>query len=113
MNKSWFQKRDKCPACYSQFSKKIYETPYTEPPIKDYLSEFYDSQGGVEFEYLENEIYSLVECNSCGMIYQETIPDSDLMKRLYEVWIDPKLAKEEENRGQNLDFYSEYAFEFF
>ncbi|TVQ64951.1 MAG: class I SAM-dependent methyltransferase [Balneolaceae bacterium] len=111
MKQSYFKERNKCPGCHSESYKEIYESSYTETPIKDYLIDFYDPQGGVEFEYLEGEKYSLGECSFCGMIFQKFIPGDELMKRLYEVWIDPELARMDENRSHDFDFYSDYALE--
>lgn len=113
MGKSYFEERRRCPGCHSESYKQIYESSYSEPPIRDYLIDFYNPQGGVEFEYLEGEKYTLVECVSCGMIFQKSIPGSELMKKLYEVWINPEIAKRDENRSQNIDFYSDYTLEFF
>jgi len=64
----WFIKRAECPACESKIFKTIYESPYDQSPIRDYLLEFYSPQGNVEFEYLAGAMYALCECNTCGLI---------------------------------------------
>ena len=89
MNRSWFEERKSCPACTSEKIRIRYHALYTEQPLKQYLIDFYTTQGGIEFEYLNNEEYILCDCLSCGMIFQKKIPNLELMKRLYEYWIDP------------------------
>jgi len=88
----WFEKRNGCPACASDKFKIIYRSRYDENPIKDFLSGFYLPQGIVEFEYLNGASYILCECETCGLIFQRDIPNDILMERLYEHWIDPKMA---------------------
>lgn len=113
MNKSWFDIRKRCPACKSEDIIIRYQIPYSDQSIKNHLVEFYSPQGGIEFEYLENEKYILCDCKSCGIIFQKNIPNDTLMERLYEHWIDPKIAFENRNiRFKiNSSIYSNYAKE--
>jgi hypothetical protein len=67
---------------------------FTEEPVAGYLREFYDPQGGVEFDWLEGARFTVVECSTCGMIYQKHIGGDALMARLYDRWIDPQKAFE-------------------
>lgn len=82
------------------------------PPVKDYLVDFYSSYGGVELEYLEEASYVLCECNACGLIFQEYIPNDDLMKRLYEHWIDSEKIPGQRMRDKyDLEYHSKNAQE--
>jgi len=103
--------RKECPACASSRFRKIYETQYDEPPIKDYLNEFYSPQGGVELEYLDGAVYVLCECDVCGMIFQRDIPGATLMKRLYEHWIEPMKVFVQHQKQDGLEYYAYYAQE--
>jgi 2-polyprenyl-3-methyl-5-hydroxy-6-metoxy-1,4-benzoquinol methylase len=97
----WFQDRVKCPICSSDDFKVIYDAPYEEPPLADYLVAFYSPQGAVEPQYLKGARYTLCECESCQAIFQKSIPNDFLMERLYEHWIDPARimrVRREENR---------------
>jgi len=69
--------------------------------MREYLDSFYAPQGGVEFEYLHDQDYVLVECDDCETVFQREIPGDALMKRLYGQWIDPgkSFALYERTRG--------------
>lgn len=109
MSNSWFVKREQCPACASPRFKDICHLPYDEPPIRDYLQDFYSPQGMVEPEYLHGVSYVLCECAACALIFQKYIPNEALTKRIYELWIDPRKAFEQ--RHDSLAYYSDYAQE--
>ena len=105
----WFDRRNKCPACASDKFKMLYRSKYDRPPIRNYLEDFYSQIGGVETEYLAGCVYVLCECDSCRLIFQRDIPNSALMKRLYECWIDPKKIFRRHQREDDLGYYSSYA----
>jgi len=111
MNRPYFLTREDCPICSSKKNKKIYEQPYSKDPIKGYLESFYSPQGGVEFCYLENVNYSLIECQNCLLIYQKYIPNDEIMELLYERWIDPKLAFKRHLENDDLEYFSNIAQE--
>jgi len=111
MSNSWFETREKCPACASGRFRTIYESQYNEPPVKDYLVDFYSPQGMVEFKYLNGATYVLCECNVCGSIFQRDIPNDTLMERLYEHWIDPEKTFIQNEKQDGLGYYSYYAQE--
>lgn len=111
MSNLWFERRDKCPICTSYKFRTIYQSKYDEPPVRDYLADFYSPQGMVEFEYLEGATYTLCECAVCGMIFQRDIPNETLMERLYEYWIDPSKVFSQHQKQADLGYYSYYAQE--
>lgn len=111
MGNAYFFNREECPSCKSQDQHPVYSCGFTESPIKEYLNSFYSPQGYVEFEYLEGATYTLIECNSCGLIYQKEIPNDELMDRLYEKWIDPEMAFKRHLEGDDLLLFSYYAQE--
>jgi 2-polyprenyl-3-methyl-5-hydroxy-6-metoxy-1,4-benzoquinol methylase len=85
-----FDSRENCPCCEAAGGVLLYEKPFCDPPIREYLEAFYSPQGGVEFEYLEGATFTLIECGNCGVIYQKHIANDALMARLYDRWIDPE-----------------------
>ena len=113
MSKSFFEDRKKCPSCGSKEITIRYQAKYSDQAIKQYLIEFYSPQGGIEFDYLDNEEYILCDCKSCGLIFQKNIPNDFLMERLYEHWIDPiKAFKNRNSRFKaNPEIHSNYAKE--
>lgn len=111
MNKSMFVERKSCPACRSNHIIEIYSALYTDKSLKKYLTDFYDSQGGIEFEYLIDEEYVLCECENCGLFFQKNIPNSFLMERLYEHWINPIKALENHKLKMTQYVYDNYTHE--
>lgn len=111
MSNRWFERRKECPACTSGGFKTKYQTRYDEPPIKDYLVEFYSPQGAVEFEYLSEATYALCECDVCGLIFQRDIPNEVLMEKLYGHWIDPQKALIRHQKQDDIGYHSQNAQE--
>lgn len=106
-----FIQRLNCPACKSQDVLSIYRCGFTESPIKEYLLSFYSPQGYIELDYLDGATYSLIQCKGCGLIYQDEIPNDQLMERLYEKWIDPQITLKRRTEEDSLTLYSYYAQE--
>lgn len=111
MSETYFIRRKFCPVCRSQNSKTIYSCDFLEPGIKNFLQDYYAGGKGIEFQYLKNAKYVLDECNDCGLIYQQEVPDDSLLLKLYEQWIDPQENLEHHKRTDDLNYYSEYAHE--
>jgi hypothetical protein len=111
MSKDHFITRTCCPACKSTSRKFIYSCKFLESPVRDYIEAFYAPQGGVDFTYLERNRFALTECGDCGVIYQEEIPNEFLSEKLYEEWIDPKIALNQHLDSRDLSYYSGYAQE--
>ena len=88
MNKPNFTKRDKFPVCTNRNLIEVYSINYDDPVLIKYLKDFYNQQGGIEFEYIKNAIYTLLECSECKLIFQQYVPNEYLMSKLYEHWID-------------------------
>jgi 2-polyprenyl-3-methyl-5-hydroxy-6-metoxy-1,4-benzoquinol methylase len=83
-----------CPVCSGTDFQKIYSLSYMDKAMKRYLETFYGPQGGVEWQYLVEAKYTLLECKKCHLIFQQEVPDETLMFKLYEEWIDPLLSYE-------------------
>ncbi len=111
MSNSWFVERKHCPACSSSRSKKVYEAPYDSGPIADYLVDFYSSKVREEFSYLKDAHYILLDCESCGMIYQRDVPGDILMGRIYDHWIAFQQAAGLQPHPNLLPYYANYSQE--
>jgi SAM-dependent methyltransferase len=108
----YFVQRSVCPGCGSSHIANLYDTPYTEPPIRDYLAWYYKGVGpGVELEYLNGARYILDECQACRLIYQKEIPGTELLQRLYERWLDPDIVRQTERRERGPEYYLRIATE--
>ncbi|MEP7257487.1 MAG: hypothetical protein ABI687_03850, partial [Flavitalea sp.] len=106
-----FVQRKTCPACGGTEFTQVFKIGYDDPVMNKYLHTYYDYQGGVEFEYLKDAIYSLQDCNNCRLVFQEYIPGDDLMFRLYEKWIDPEFTLKTRVNKDGLDYYKRFAAE--
>lgn len=111
MSNPWFERRKERPACASCRFRRIYQSQYNEPPVKDYLVDFYSSQGMVEHEFLNGATYVLCECDVCGLIFQRDILNEILMEKLYDHWIDPKKVLSQHQKQDDLGYYSYYVKE--
>lgn len=111
MTASWFVQRDMCPVCESDAFRGVYECRYDDPPISEYLIDFYSPQGEVELEYVAGASYLLCECQSCAALFQRYIPNNALMERLYEHWLNPWKALGHGQENEGIEFYAEYAQE--
>lgn len=101
----YFVSRNQCPSCLSKNIQSIYRKKFTQDPIKEYLEDFYNSQGFIELEYLEDVDYELMECKDCTLVYQKYIPNDFLMTKLYNEWISPEVIESEIERNHSLAFY--------
>ena len=110
MSNDWFYLRNSCPACGSVYFKEIYKSEFNQPPLDNYLKEFYGYQGGIDFRYLDDATYCLCSCEDCDLIFQKEIPNEDLMEILYESWIDPEIALTRHKSNSTLDFYYKYSY---
>ncbi len=111
LSNSFFKKRESCPACRSKDHSTLYSCSYIDPTLRTYLESFYNPQGKIEFEYLKDASYVLEECSDCGLVFQNEIPNDFLMTKLYEEWIDPKMALKGAETARLDDHYSGYARE--
>jgi 2-polyprenyl-3-methyl-5-hydroxy-6-metoxy-1,4-benzoquinol methylase len=90
--------REKCPVCRSISSKTIFLRRFNEELIKEYMMEAY--QGNADIRFLEDVLFEIVKCDDCNLSYQKYVLDDELLKVLYDKWIDPKLAKDWYERGK-------------
>lgn len=107
----YFISRKACPCCQSDIINELYRERYDQIPISEYLKTFYKNQGNVEFDYLIDQEYILVECQNCGLIYQKEIPNNSLMCKIYEEWIDPQKAFELFELNRNISYFSSLGSE--
>lgn len=107
----YFTARRECPCCRSSVCIELYRASYCADPIREYLISFYSPQGKVEFEYLRDQDYVLVECADCGLVYQREIPNDFLMRKLYEEWIDPQKCFDLYERTRGILYFGNLSSE--
>jgi SAM-dependent methyltransferase len=107
-----FLKRERCPCCQTTQVRELYRCSYDDPAIQDYLTTAYKAVGpGIDYAALRGELFILVECLNCELVYQQYIPDSALMEQLYEHWIDPQTVFARHQQSDTLVYYGRYAQE--
>lgn len=89
-----FVYRDKCPACKNDSGNVLCDVELCDSPLHEYLDTLYREVGpGVDFDYLAGARYKLIECDSCGLIFQAEVPNDNLLNKLYNEWLDPEITK--------------------
>lgn len=68
----------------------MYRCPFTRSPIRDMIEGHYARTGEVDLSLLEGGEFILQECLSCRLIFQQQVPNDQLMEVVYERWIDPE-----------------------
>lgn len=92
-----FISRNSCPCCQSSLVEQIYSKSYESNELVHYLKEFYLPQGTIDFSLLKDVDYVLMNCITCELVYQKNVPNDELLKILYDQWIDPDLALKRDN----------------
>lgn len=106
---SHFVTRERCPACDGPGATTLYACDFTEDPVRQYLVDFYNPQGGVDFGYLAGGHYELRGCSSCALVYQRQVLGPEGMTLLYERWIDPDRVVELYEKEHTLRYYRGYV----
>jgi 2-polyprenyl-3-methyl-5-hydroxy-6-metoxy-1,4-benzoquinol methylase len=94
--------RERCPGCNSSGAGTIYSRPFSDPQILHYLQKQHGSVRAFNFEQLAEASFVLAECSSCGLIFQQQIPDEKLMKEWYQESVDVEKSFEQFRRRQKL-----------
>ena len=74
--------------------------------MRDYLNAFYGAVGTIDHVALEGSDFVLLECRSCGCVYQQEIPGEVLSNQFYEEWIDPQKAFDLYEKNRNVTAYT-------
>ena len=86
---TYLLQRNSCPACDSDTSNEILSLDYDSEPMSSFIVNFYPR---ADLGLLKGETYILRLCNSCGLIFQQGVPNNTLANELYENWIDSKTS---------------------
>lgn len=110
---SQFVQRHTCPACNGNILESIYRLPYSAKVLREYLLDFYGDQNGtIDLNVLQNTDFSLLECKQCDFVFQEFIPDDEVMKILYSEWINSEYTRIRNNQF-GLQYFKEIGLEIF
>lgn len=104
-----FLTRNNCPVCNGCTFSQLLSLPYQDPILTSYLEAFYNSQGFIDFSYLNDVDYVILKCLDCNFIFQQNIPSDELMEILYDKWIDPIKVFNSIDGVQDVEHFLEYA----
>jgi len=87
---SRLRQRNFCPSCGSFLGDEILSLAYETDPLRSFLTAYYPK---INLSYLQGGVYSLRHCDYCHLIYQQGVPDDELVRALYEDWIDAAASR--------------------
>ena len=93
--------RSKCPACLSASLTTIYQEPYRANSIQNYLKRHYEGRAS---RAADHYLFELSACAGCGLVFQQQVPDDDMLGEIYNGWV-PSTALDREHRDYGLDEY--------
>jgi len=82
---AWVE-RAGCPVCGAASRGTLYRSPFSEPPLRDYLLAFYPAMPPADLALLDGAEYVLEDCSGCGLVWQRFAPGDDLLARIYGAW---------------------------
>lgn len=77
-----FKRRRTCPACRALGDAPIVDLAFNEDPIRDYILTFYG--GRIDPGWLMAGRYTVIDCPSCGLLYQRYVPGDELLTKIYD-----------------------------
>ena len=90
-----------CPACLSDSLTTIYREPYRADSIQNYLKRHYEGRAG---HAANHYTFALCACAGCGLVFQQQVPDDDMLGEIYNGWV-PQTELDREHRDYSLDEY--------
>lgn len=76
---------------------------YDDQPLREHLDSYYGPAGGIEHRFLAGASFILRECQDCGLVFQEEIPNESLMVTLYEEWLAGETSLNQFRSAQRLE----------
>ncbi|MDE8652200.1 class I SAM-dependent methyltransferase [Novosphingobium album (ex Liu et al. 2023)] len=85
-----FVTRGSCPVCGDATATTIYRSRHDIDPLRALIESQYRDQGSIDWVFLQDEEFAAAKCHSCGLIFQERVPDETLLGQVYETMIAPE-----------------------
>jgi len=83
-------KREACPVCRFTDTRVIYQRMFAEDPVREYLCRWY--RGKPPIARFGDSEYVVMECPSCGLLFQRDVLDDEGLALLYGSWINPEAS---------------------
>ena len=86
-----FIQRSTCPSCLGTDFLKIHETPYSDRGLADFMSSYYSNANPNSLtKALQNEIFTIMKCQVCGLYFQGNVGNDELLADMYGNWLGKK-----------------------
>ena len=83
-----FVERKNCPSCFGIDFVKLHETPYSDAGLSEFMNLYYSKAGSVAIrDSLFEATFKIVKCRSCGLYFQQNVPDDSLLGEIYGNWL--------------------------
>lgn len=86
-----FIQRQRCECCGSEDLKDVKSVRFDDPCVKNFLQSYYnnaDSQNADFLRKIQQDSYTVSECQNCGFLFQRQILNDEGMAFLYDTLID-------------------------
>ena len=93
--------RSKCPACLSTSLTSLYQEAYRADSIQNYLKRHYEGRAS---QAADHYTFQLSACHGCGLVFQQQVPDDDMLGEIYNGWV-PNTELDREHRDYSLSEY--------
>ena len=93
--------RSKCPACLSTSLTSLYQEAYRADSIQNYLKRHYEGRAS---QAADHYTFQLSACHECGLVFQQQVPDDDMLGEIYNGWV-PNTELDREHRDYSLSEY--------
>ena len=102
-----FETREHCPVCGNNQAVILYQAPYSDPELKQFISSFY--QGRADLSVLDNANYRIAKCADCDFIFQSEVLDDEGMASLYGDWVGAAEASLHKKQNARARLFKQYA----
>jgi SAM-dependent methyltransferase len=90
-----------CPSCGHAPATSLMRCRFLDRPVLDFLEAKFP--GRPFAERLGQAHYELLECHSCGLMYQRAVPDGEFLHEFYDDWLNADDGIELGGRSVELD----------
>ncbi len=102
------QERPTCGVCGTGNPRRLWRVDFDDLDVWNFIKKYYIDR--VPKACVEGKAYELVECATCGFIWQYRVLCPEDMTRLYEEWILPELSLQKKSAADIL-LFAGYAAE--
>lgn len=107
-----FTRRTACPACSGHNSTELYRTAYSDADLAAFMAGYYSAVDSArQRAALQGASFVIRRCDGCSLIYQEEIPNDQLLADLYGNWLGKNDPLAPHKPPMPMDYYTYMAQE--